>query len=264
MQVVGGALRAFNLWNTCIVPSLLSNSGVWTNITKKQTKKLDDLQYEMVRSLLRLPSSTPLPALRGASGLMGMQWRIWQEKLLLVKVIREQYDKCLAKQVLEEQLTLELPGPVKEVSEICQVLGIPDVSREEVGKSEIKEAVHHHHQMSLKKEMEGLKKCEELKNQDLSKPQGYFSMKCLEDCRMAFRLQCKMFDCPGNMKSKYKGRMGCIVCTSWLAEGEVAPVATQEHLMVCPGLSYLWVGRDLEYSLSNKISYFRDVKSVLV
>jgi hypothetical protein len=114
MQVVGGMIGAINIWNVCIVSSLLSNCSVWTEISKKSIKQLDDLQNLFVRTLLHLPSSTPLPGLRGITGLLGMKWRVWQEKLCLVQSIRRLDDDTLAKQVFDQQVSMGWPGLAKD------------------------------------------------------------------------------------------------------------------------------------------------------
>ncbi len=62
---------------------------------------------------------------------------------------------------------------------------------------------------------------------------------------MAFRLQCRLLVCPGNLKGMFKERMECPACTSWLEEEEEAPVVTQEHPGVCRAFVNLRVGRDI-------------------
>lgn len=114
---------------------------------------LDHLQNEMVRAILRLPRSTPLPALRGSTGLLGMKGHVWKEKLLLIRAIKNQEEGCQARQVLEEQLDLGLLGPAAEATKICETLGIPDICRESVEKDEINKAIKHHHHMSLKRKL---------------------------------------------------------------------------------------------------------------
>ena len=59
MEAVGGVLGAIDVWNVCILPSLLNNCGVWTNITEKAIKLCEEQQSMFVRSILRLPGSTP-------------------------------------------------------------------------------------------------------------------------------------------------------------------------------------------------------------
>jgi hypothetical protein len=74
----------------------------------------------------------PRLSIRGALGLLGMQWRVWQEKVLLVLAIREQEEGCLAQEVLEEQLGMGWPGLGQEVKEICLNVGLPDATNPKV------------------------------------------------------------------------------------------------------------------------------------
>ena len=62
MQVVGGTLGALNMFESCIVTSLLNNAEVWVGTTAEQEKRLDNYQLEYLRALLHLPVSTPRPA----------------------------------------------------------------------------------------------------------------------------------------------------------------------------------------------------------
>ena len=107
-------------------------------ISEKSIKRLDDLQHLFVRTLFRLPSSTPIPALRGISGLLGMKWRIWLEKISLLKSIKEQEESSISRMVLEEQQKMGWPGLSMEVSVICKTIGIKDVNCEKVSKTEEK------------------------------------------------------------------------------------------------------------------------------
>ena len=62
-----------------------------------------------MKVLLKLTSSTVLPLYRAETSLTGMKWRIWEQKLLLVKAIRQLEDNVLAKEVFNQQL--ERAGP---------------------------------------------------------------------------------------------------------------------------------------------------------
>ena len=136
MQILGGMVGAINVWEAAILPSLLNNSGTWMDISVETIKKLDSLQNLFVLVLLKLPHSTPLPALRGVTGLMGIKWRIWKEKL--------------AKEIFEEQIFLNLPGLTKEVKDISAEIGIADICSEEVVEEEVVDAINIHHLKTLK------------------------------------------------------------------------------------------------------------------
>ena len=96
MQICGGMVGAINLFEACIVPRLLANSGVWTDISSSVIKKLDATPNLFLQALLRLPSSTVLPSYRAETGLLGMKWRVWESKLLLAAAIMEQEGDVLA------------------------------------------------------------------------------------------------------------------------------------------------------------------------
>ena len=168
----------------------------------------------------------------------------------------------LARQVMEEQEEQGYPGLIQEVKEICQVIELPDVCQGKVSKNEIKAAIKFHHMESLREEMGGKVKCEELLNSDLSKPQPYFNLSSMANARIGFRIQTKMIVCPGNMRKKFADRMECEACLGWREEGEVLVVATQSHLMVCPTFSRLRVGRDLTTNFKDIIQYFTDVMRI--
>ena len=81
MQVVGGLMGAWELWNLATVHSFLKNCGVWTEIEDKTVYKLEDLQESYVRRVLQVPVSTPKVSLRSETGLLSMKCRICTEKV---------------------------------------------------------------------------------------------------------------------------------------------------------------------------------------
>ena len=67
---------------------------------------------------------------------------------------------------------------------------------------------------------------------------------------MAFRVQNRMLDIPGDMRKRYTGRIGCSACLVW-RQGEAGeetkdtPILTRKHLEVCEGYAFLHTGRYL-------------------
>jgi hypothetical protein len=82
-------------------------------------------------------------------------------------------------------------------------------------------------------------KLEEIKRKDLRKPQEYRTFG-LEDCRMAFRLDCRMVECRANMKTRYKNDIRCRACAP--ANNNIE---TQEHLEICSAYQHLHKGLDI-------------------
>ena len=88
--------------------------------------------------------------------------------------------------------------------DICR--GRPD----RVTKEKIKEHIFYHHLKHMKEELSSLKeKGKELHKVDIRKPQDYLASSSLEEARMAFRVQNRMLDIPGDMPGRYLGRENC-------------------------------------------------------
>ena len=139
--------------------------------------------------------------------LLGMKWRVWEAKINLIQAIRRQEDGGLAKENLNEQINMSWPGPAKEVSIICKEIHLPDASIKDVDKEEIKNAIKYDHLKSLKQELKG-DKLKDMANSDVSTRREYTSWGLLE-CRMAYRLETRMFVCRANMPTLYKRDLTC-------------------------------------------------------
>ena len=99
MQMMGGMMAAWELWEKALIPSLLNGSGTWICEGKKTVNLCDDLQNFFWRVMLCVPESCPKVALRCETGMIGMKWRIWQEKILLLIRIKSHGLDALCHQV---------------------------------------------------------------------------------------------------------------------------------------------------------------------
>ena len=251
---------AIDLYESCIASSLLTNSGTWTEITDKEIKLLDDQQDTFCRALLQVPLSTPKALLRASFSLDDMKHRVMESKILLVKAIRTQEEGQLAREVLEEQLAMGFPGLGQEVRDICRELSLPDATVMDVQKSKIREAIQLSHLAKLRSDMAGKVKLEELSRSDMRQAQEYVGWS-VEECRMGFRLQTRMFNCRSNMPSRYRRDLTCRACPSDPATGLAGQEEeSQEHLEVCRGYSDLWQGLGHMTPLA-RVRYFLRVKS---
>ena len=104
MQAVGGMMAAWILWERALIPSLLSGAGTWFGMkdSKKTIDMCDNLQNFFWRVMLMVPESCPKIALRCETGMMGMKWRIWTAKIMLLVRIKSQDKSSLSRQVFEE------------------------------------------------------------------------------------------------------------------------------------------------------------------
>ena len=114
MQAVGGMMVAWELWERAMVPSLLSGAGTWTGITSTEIERLDKIQDFFWRVILRVPESCPRIALRAETRMIGMKHRVWQEKLLLLRRIKNKNRQSLSRKIFEEQRANNWPGLSKE------------------------------------------------------------------------------------------------------------------------------------------------------
>ena len=268
MQSIGGIEAAIDLYESSIVPSLLANCATWLNMDKKIEDKLDSIQDLFGRVLLKAPQSTPRLAVRGALGLQGMKFRVWQEKVLLILAIREQEEGCLAKEVLEEQVRMGWPGLGQEVQEICRQTGLEDATAEEVqlDKEAVKEAMKVSNLKYMKEDMTGAK-LDNMRRSDMRLRREYTKL-IVEEARMAFRLEVLQFDCRANMPSKYGRDLRCRACGPQLQPGQrqedqdhqdQGHVEDQEHLECCMGYAELWDGLGPATEQS-RIKYFMRVQ----
>jgi hypothetical protein len=234
---------------------------------KDQTvKRLDEIQDLFGRALLQVPQSSPRLATRAALGLQGMQWRVWEAKILLVLAIWRQEDGCLAREVLQEQVRMGWPGLGSEVQAICQAIGIQDATEEKttLEKEDVKEAIKMNHLKYLKETMRGEKL--RILAQTHMRERKEYTKYSVEECRMAFRLETFQFDCRANMPTRYGRDLRCRACCP-LDGGEPGPggaaredhVESQEHLEVCKAYAELWQGLG-PHTPQSRCRYFRKLK----
>ena len=87
----------------------------------------DKAQNFYWRVMLKVPESCPKIALRSETDMIGMKWRVWQTKLMLLQRTKNQ-TRSLYRQVYEDGRAKGWPGLWREVSQICEQLGIPDIN----------------------------------------------------------------------------------------------------------------------------------------
>ena len=250
MQAMGGMMAAWELWEKALVPSLLSGAGTWFGSGGCQAaiELCNKVQNFFWRIMLSVPESCPKLALKCETGMIGMKWRIWEAKLLLLQRIKTHEKDVLCKQVYEEGKANGWPGLWVEVRDICKELGIPDMNEVAVSKVTIKNAIFKHHYDDMTTEMrKSTGKLEPIKNDDFRKVQDYFNDKSVYTCRTAFQLRSQMLpDIPGNFKNKFRkkdcsDRDSGLVCKYC----DAGDIMTQSHCAVCPAWQKLRDGLDL-------------------
>ena len=203
MQAMGGLLAAWELWEKALIPSLLSGAGTWIGNTEEAMSQCNKIQNFYWRTILKVPESCPKLALLCEPNQTDAKWRIWEAKCLLVLQIQGLEDGSLAKLIYQEAESRDWPGLGKEVRQICQDIGIPDINIHIVRKADIQKALkisHHTHMMSL---FEGSNKLKDIKHDSFLNSQPYFDDKDLESARMKFKIRTQMLErIPGNYKKQ--------------------------------------------------------------
>ena len=141
MQCIGGMMAAKILLERALLPSLLAGSCNWTGIRKHTEEACDELIYLFWRCMFKVPESTPKIGLIAETSTIRTKWRIWLQKMMLVKRIQNMDMSVLARQVYEKQLKLRLPGLAREVTDICDKISIPVINFVEVKKEKIEEHI---------------------------------------------------------------------------------------------------------------------------
>ena len=252
-QSMGGFQCALDMFQLAIIPSLLYNASTWVEINSEAEELLENLQLFFVRLVLRVPQGTPKVALRSETGLLSMKLRIWKSKCMLLHFIRSMDSSTLARQVYEEQRRYGWPGLSKDVSTICQELGIEDVNTSSEGKAVLKRALDNacdiKNQNDLKESMRG--KTEKLKMEDCNL-KDYMKLKSLQVVRDIFRTRTNLVEgFKGNFKNRYKE-------STTNCEGCDQEVDDQAHAILCPAYDDLREGMDMHCD-RDLVEYFRRI-----
>ena len=103
-------MSAWELWGKAMIPSLFSGAGTWVGATKEEYDRCDRLQDMFWRIMLEVPESCPKVALRAETRMIRTKHRVWQQKLLLLKRIKQQELSTLSRRILEVQQAKQWPG----------------------------------------------------------------------------------------------------------------------------------------------------------
>ena len=172
--------------------------------------------------------------------MLGMKWRVWQEKIFLLMQIRSHDTDTLCRLIYEEGKSRGWPRLGQEVTDICQKLNIPDVNDNLVPKSVVKEAIFAHHYSDMKEEVSKIKKLDPIKDQDFREVQHYF----MDRSPM-------LEEIPGNFKNKFKNEKEKLKCQHCSEQ----QILTQSHCVECP--AWTEIKKDLDLTkIEDMVIYF--------
>ena len=91
------------LYESCIIPSLLFDMEAWSKQTKGEIKRLEQIQAKTLCTLLELPKSTPYIGLLNEIGIWRIEERLMYRKLMFYNYIMNSDDRRVAKGILTDQ-----------------------------------------------------------------------------------------------------------------------------------------------------------------
>ena len=135
MNRLGGLKCAIKVRSLAILPSLLSNSETFDALDKEVIKSLEYFQTYLLRGLIALSKSCPIPVLKYESNLLQMKYRLDKRVLNFAKHIYcQSEDLSLAKQIMSEQIKNGWPGLCKQAQLISDELNIEGLFDHDVDK----------------------------------------------------------------------------------------------------------------------------------
>ena len=91
------------LYEACIVMSILYNIEGWTNLSKNELQRLESIQLNALCTLLHLPKTSPYLALLNELGMWRMEERLMYRKIMLYHNVINSADSRLIKNMVAEQ-----------------------------------------------------------------------------------------------------------------------------------------------------------------
>ena len=76
MQSAGGLMSGLNIWLFGLLPSLLTNAEVWTEISDDCIKTIESMQHLFLQKLFNVPRTTPHAALQWDAGIISLKMQM--------------------------------------------------------------------------------------------------------------------------------------------------------------------------------------------
>ena len=86
-NMIGGLSAGIDIWEMAVIPMLLNNAETWQDISAKKLATLEKLQLKFLRCLLGVGTGCPIPLLYSETGVLLMEHRILQRKLMFIHVL---------------------------------------------------------------------------------------------------------------------------------------------------------------------------------
>ena len=250
-EKLGSLGVAFDIWEAAIVTMLTHNSESWVSMSRKTTKVLDDLFHKFCQIIFRVGTGCPVVSYYWQSGSLTFSNRILGKQLNFIHHLANLPEGALARNILDEQVRLSLPGLYKQCEPYLIEMGIVnlrDFSKWQM-KNKVKKFIFRKNCSELLERSQKYKKLDyhKLSNETFER-KHYFSNLSLENARMSFRVASKLVPTiRSNYPSKYRRQgipLTCPTCSdpssSTTSSTASPPLHSQSHLLTdCVGVSDL-------------------------
>ena len=257
MLTLGGINVGLDIFQMAILPVLLNNSATWIGIDNVTLNKLEDFQHILQRCLLGVSNSTPLVAMAWDLGMISVEHRINENKLIFLQYLVDQDESNLSKEIYLIQKSLNFPGFVSETRKLIDQYKLPNIID---GKSmsklkwrtTVKAAIKTTYEKELKDKMNTSKFKDGPMLDEMFVKKDYIKSMKLPDARTNFRLRSKTTNVKMNRKSDpgYAAKL-------WKCEA-CGNLDTQCHIMWCPVFAPLREGLDVKND-KDVVHYFKEV-----
>ena len=245
---LGNSSIVFKEFEARVIPLLLNNCETWIGITDKQVEELQKFQEKFLISAFRLADTTTRALINWDTGMKPMRWRIAEKKLQFLRKLMEKEYRCLAKQVIYQEVIHGIKGLASECKALSKVLGLPNLVFSTVTKLEIKSSINQQVEKEMRKAMEEKVKVRDRlsENED---DKTYMNRIPLPLARVWLRYRARAIaGVKGNFKKSWTD-MSCRYC-------DLGATEDQEHLEVCGGTEFERRNLELE-NWRHKLLFWR-------
>ena len=253
-MICGGIKAGLEIWELAVLPMLLYNAESWIGVTKKTVEDLEAIQKRFLKHLLAVGSGCPTPSLYWETGTLGIKWRILKSKLLLYHHIKCLPNTALAKEVIEVQERLNLPGLHSECSDFLCHHGFTHVEQytKVQWKKLVKERILKMNENELVEMSLTYKKINFSGEKFACK--DYMKEMRIDDARTMFKIRTNMVP---TVQMNFMGDKN-FASNLWTCSGCNSCRDSQQHLLTCPGYAQLRIGKNLKVD-SDLVAYYREI-----
>ena len=122
---IGPVATASLLWEAVLIKKILNNAESWIGISPVTMKKLESVQTNFFKRLLRLPRTAPTLGIWWEAGCLPMHWRVIMEKLKFAQRLEWKQEENLAGRLWKMEKEGKITGLKTEIEEYINKYQLP-------------------------------------------------------------------------------------------------------------------------------------------